>query len=339
MHARRHMEYERYPEQRWEDAGENTASRHPPHPNYRGARERRHPPADEDFRADYRRDRDHPAEFDRYGRREFESSERRDEGYAGEGHRANWDYGATQSEAPSARYSGGSEFDRRHQDFEAPQGAHSGWQPRWQGGGYEQGRFVAGRGDSERYRSQQTPSGHGDARRVSQHVMPRRGGEYDYRGEQYSASRSSDYGPSDFGARANYGGAPDYGDRWWGGQSGREARQSPRYGRGPKGYRRSDERIREEICDRMMAATSIDADDIEVGVKSGEVTLSGTVCCRADKFTAEQICAGSLGVSDVNNQLRVKRSTDAGATQRASDAESGVAGADGGNAKPHMRMP
>ena len=34
-------------------------------------------------------------------------------------------------------------------------------------------------------------------------------------------------------------------------------------GRGPKGYRRSDERIREDISDRLMASDWIDASDIE----------------------------------------------------------------------------
>ena len=35
------------------------------------------------------------------------------------------------------------------------------------------------------------------------------------------------------------------------------------FGRGPKGYRRSDERIKEEISDRLMTHPDIDASDID----------------------------------------------------------------------------
>src|SRR6187200_3062823 len=46
-------------------------------------------------------------------------------------------------------------------------------------------------------------------------------------------------------------------------------------GRGPKGYRRSDERIREEISDQFMEDDQLDASDIEVNVQDGVVMLTG----------------------------------------------------------------
>ncbi len=77
--------------------------------------------------------------------------------------------------------------------------------------------------------------------------------------------------------------------------------------RGPKGYVRSDERIREEVCDKLGMHDELDASDVEVTVKDGEVFLSGTVETRQMKFIAEQICDSVSGVKDIVNQLRLTR--------------------------------
>ena len=76
-------------------------------------------------------------------------------------------------------------------------------------------------------------------------------------------------------------------------------------GRGPKGYRRADARIEEDICDRLTDDAYVDATDIEVKVENGEVTLTGTVDSGKAKFFAEQLCVAVRGVHDVHNQLRV----------------------------------
>ena len=80
-------------------------------------------------------------------------------------------------------------------------------------------------------------------------------------------------------------------------------------GRGPKGYQRSDERLREEVSDRLMADDRIDASDIEVEVHDGEVTLTGTVDGRMAKRRAEDCAEEVMGVRDVMNQLRVQADT------------------------------
>jgi osmotically-inducible protein OsmY len=77
-------------------------------------------------------------------------------------------------------------------------------------------------------------------------------------------------------------------------------------GRGPKGYQRSDERLKEEVSDRLMADDQIDASDIEVEVQKGEVTLTGTVPDRRSKRQAEDCAEQVMGVRDVMNQIRVK---------------------------------
>jgi hypothetical protein len=77
-------------------------------------------------------------------------------------------------------------------------------------------------------------------------------------------------------------------------------------GRGPKGYQRSDDRIREDVCERLMASP-YDASDVEVTVSQGEVTLTGTVRIRADKWGIEDVADSVLGVQDVHNQIRLNR--------------------------------
>ncbi len=79
-------------------------------------------------------------------------------------------------------------------------------------------------------------------------------------------------------------------------------------GRGPRGYRRADERIRDDINDRLTDHPYIDATDIEVGVNSGEVALTGAVENRQTKRLAEVIADSVSGVTNVENRLRVNRS-------------------------------
>ncbi|MGA9520299.1 MAG: BON domain-containing protein [Myxococcaceae bacterium] len=78
-------------------------------------------------------------------------------------------------------------------------------------------------------------------------------------------------------------------------------------GRGPRNYRRPDERILEEVCERI-ARCGILADDIEVSVNAGEVTLTGNVEDRRDKRMIEELSDSVFGVRDVHNQVRVRES-------------------------------
>ncbi|HTL35842.1 MAG TPA: BON domain-containing protein, partial [Kofleriaceae bacterium] len=76
-------------------------------------------------------------------------------------------------------------------------------------------------------------------------------------------------------------------------------------GKGPQGYQRSDERIREHVCEVLSDDDRVDATYIEVAVKNGEVTLSGTVQDRDTKRLAEQCIEDISGVKDVQNNIRV----------------------------------
>ena len=77
-------------------------------------------------------------------------------------------------------------------------------------------------------------------------------------------------------------------------------------GRGPKNYTRSDDRIREDVCEHLFDHPYIDASEIEVHVADGEVTLTGLVDARIVKRAAEDCAEHVRGVKDVHNQLRVK---------------------------------
>ncbi len=76
-------------------------------------------------------------------------------------------------------------------------------------------------------------------------------------------------------------------------------------GQGPKGYRRSDDRILEDVSERLTQHPDVDARDIEVRVQNGEVTLSGSVTQRHCKRLAEDISENVFGVKDVRNEIRV----------------------------------
>jgi hypothetical protein len=77
--------------------------------------------------------------------------------------------------------------------------------------------------------------------------------------------------------------------------------------RAPRGYVRPDERIREDVCDRLMCAHWIDPTDVEVRVERGEVTLDGTVRRRGDKRAIEDIAESVLGAKEVHNRLRLQQ--------------------------------
>ena len=111
----------------------------------------------------------------------------------------------------------------------------------------------------------------------------------------------------------------DYGAREHGRDRGRFGRRYPGYteydyagpfgGVGPKGYVRADQRIREEVCDILTDDSWLDACNIEVEVKEGEVVLDGTVRDREQKRLAERIAERiaerAAGVRHVQNNLRV----------------------------------
>jgi hypothetical protein len=188
------------------------------------------------------------------------------------------------------------------------------------GGGYEGSRETEhGRGDFGGYTGNQgrfasNEGSYGGSRAVY-------GGQGGYAANQGSHwGRSGGYGGSGrepgVGRERGFGGSEDQGFRGRDigspfadlrQRAGSEGLRSGGgfAGRGPKGYVRTDERIREDVCDRLSMDDDVDASEVEVRVENGEVTLEGTVPTRSMKHRAEDLTEDVAGVNDVHNRLRV----------------------------------
>lgn len=138
------------------------------------------------------------------------------------------------------------------------------------------------------------------------------GGSYGQRwrdDDAFAGSRAGGQG----GGRSDYRG---YGFQGSGSMDSEERSQF----RAPKGYNRSDERIREDICDRLGRTAGVDPSDVEVTVREGQVKLSGQVRDRGQKFRMETLAEEISGVKDVDNQIRVQR----GDTNKSSSGGTGT---------------
>jgi osmotically-inducible protein OsmY len=154
-----------------------------------------------------------------------------------------------------------------------------------------------------------------------------------------TSGRGRDYGDDD---RSWLGGGPNWGREFgWGRDRGSE--EAGRYtGRGPRGYQRSDDRIREDVCDRLTMHGDVDASNVEVEVAGAEVTLRGTVDSRSARRLAEDIAESVHGVRHVHNEIRVGQAGDTAGTGGASGGlnagAGGVAGAAMDPAKSRERV-
>ncbi len=142
---------------------------------------------------------------------------------------------------------------------------------------------------------------------------------YEYRYTPYSPYLQNDYNRErdmdrDYDRDIYYYNAPygynrnyprDYDEYYYPGGYG-NMNQGRYSGYGPRGYRRSDDRIEEDVNDRLTWHSQLDATDIKVAVQDGVVTLTGTVDSRQDKRLAENVAESVPGVWDVNNQIHVR---------------------------------
>lgn len=253
------------------------------------------------------------------------------------------DYG--QQFRPSWPEQRGSYGEREYgQSDQSVYGSQSDFDPRWYGNqsqygqgygppGYNQGGYGYpgydrgyGRQGYARYGQGQQPAG----MRERIYSWPRESMGMGvnmpyYGGAQYGPSPYGGAYPQPWGGQVGFGaGQPGYpyylrhtygyeypeaaeyqqgGGRWFGG-----THDQPSYaGRGPKGYKRADDRIHEEVCEKLTRDPWIDASQIDVSVKDGEVKLDGHVHDRRVKHMVEDAVASVSGVREIHNRIKVER--------------------------------
>lgn len=71
------------------------------------------------------------------------------------------------------------------------------------------------------------------------------------------------------------------------------------------GEERPDERIREDVCDRLTQLGPVDCTQIDVDVLNGVVTLHGAIHSAEAKTKAATVAQSVVGVHAVTNDLRI----------------------------------
>lgn len=106
------------------------------------------------------------------------------------------------------------------------------------------------------------------------------------------------------------------------------------YARGPKGYTRSDERINEDISEKLWQADHVDSSEVTIAVEDAIVTLTGSVPERWMRHEIEDIADSCMGVKDIVNNVRVLRRRPEGADVEPSGPGGRPEGASSGTATP-----
>jgi hypothetical protein len=181
--------------------------------------------------------------------------------------------------------------------------------PPWGGGGASGSRYGADSRYGDRLQSVQGGNfGRGEPYADEGRYGGSRHEGYGLTGQRYGHEEafSSPGGPETNweGRGRSQGGWPDTrirreGEQGYGG--GRSAQRTM-----PKGYKRSDARLHEDICERL-SRSGLDVSEVSVSVSDGQVTLEGAVAERYVKHAIEDIADDCMGVEGVDNRIRVQR--------------------------------
>jgi osmotically-inducible protein OsmY len=143
------------------------------------------------------------------------------------------------------------------------------------------------------------------------------GGVYPDEGSSDDAPSYGDWQRHSTGATSGARGQEGFGnpgENTWGEEQFRAERREEQGRRqtnsGPRGRRKSDESLRQEIREILTADPELEAVDIEVEVEGGAVTLRGTVVDPDARLLAEELVESLAGVREVHNRLRVEREED-----------------------------
>lgn len=124
---------------------------------------------------------------------------------------------------------------------------------------------------------------------------PKHGEAYYYRGKRSEPARNADLsiGPS--------------GTSW--NRDLDQRNDKSYYGKGPKGWKLSDEKLREKVCEVLLHSHEVDASEMEVKVEEACVYLSGNISSKGMKNVAEDLVGSIPGVEDVFTRLKIKNTS------------------------------
>jgi osmotically-inducible protein OsmY len=260
----------------------------------------------------------------RYGREEDENYERGN--YGGRSYReSDQDYGG--------RYSNRARESNYERGYGSPWGSStsSNFGSSYNRGGYQD--EYGNRGNYRRNFGEANQGYYGGGQRTY--------GQEGY-GNRYGSSYYGSGGRDQDQERGWWDRTTDEVSSWFGNEEAERRREQDRRreglhrGKGPKGYQRSDERIKEDINDRLSDDAFVDASSIEVMVESGEVTLTGTVGDRSEKRRAEDLAEAVSGVRNVENRLRVGQDVSADRYKQGTSQSGTTTGAEKSKARQPM---
>ena len=169
-----------------------------------------------------------------------------------------------------------------------------GYRHRYGGGYYEDHNRGGRRGGGEAY-------GRNEEEGYTQDIGRQHTDMQGNRSQLITGARGSDYARAYGGGESErYNAGTGYGSR------NPQMTEGSHRGKGPKNYERSQDRIREDVCERLTDDAMIDATNVEVRVENNEVVLNGTVHNREEKRRAEDLAEAVAGVRNVENRLRVE---------------------------------
>jgi hypothetical protein len=124
---------------------------------------------------------------------------------------------------------------------------------------------------------------------------PKKGEAFRYRGKRCEPSRDADLGLGRSGTNWN-----------------RDIHQyvdNSYYGKGPKGWKFADEKLKERVCEVLLHSHEVDASEIDVSVEEGCVYLNGNISSNGMKRVAVDLVDSIPGVEDVFTQLNIKNTS------------------------------
>lgn len=107
--------------------------------------------------------------------------------------------------------------------------------------------------------------------------------------------------------KVHMGEARDYARNYESEMTGETPAKPGQYGKGPRGWKRSDEQIKDRACEALWRSQEVDARGIDVSVEEGIVTLKGHVDSRGAKKISQRCVENIPGVEDVLNHLRIHK--------------------------------